>query len=69
MKRTLILLFCLFQILDFTFGQSIDSLKTKASKEFAIELTAIQTSLCCYSGTSLSMEKTENFIKFDTWKH
>jgi len=45
MKRTLILLICLFQVLDFTFGQSSDSLKTKASKEFAIGLTAIQTSL------------------------
>jgi hypothetical protein len=45
MKQTLIVLCCLFQILDFIYGQSSDSSKTKASKEFAMELSPIQTSL------------------------
>ncbi len=45
MKQTLIFVFCLFQFLDFTYGQSSDSLGAKGQKEFAIGLNGIQTSL------------------------
>lgn len=45
MKQTLILLICLFEITDFTFGQSSDSLKTKVSEEVAIGSSIVQTSL------------------------
>lgn len=45
MKRTLLLLICLFAITTFTSAQSGDSLKTKAPKEIAVEINAAQTSL------------------------
>lgn len=45
MKQILLVLFSLFQFTEFTYGQPSDSSQTKASKEGAIEFSAIQTSL------------------------
>ncbi|MFI5188216.1 MAG: hypothetical protein ACHQF0_15910 [Chitinophagales bacterium] len=45
MKRTLIFLICLFQIIELINGQSNDSLKFKSLKDFDINMGAVQTSL------------------------
>lgn len=45
MKQILLVLFFLFQLTKFTYGQPSDSSQIKASKECAIELSGIQTSL------------------------
>lgn len=45
MKRILIGLICLFQIIELTSGQSNDSLKLKSVKELDINIGAVQTSL------------------------